>query len=438
MTTLPVVPHVADIAQQLIRFETVNPPGDEAACIGYIRDLLDRAGIPSMTIGRTDSRPNLIARLRGRGDAPPLLLQGHVDVVTTAGQQWTHPPFEGEIHDGVLWGRGALDMKGPVAMMLAAFLRAHAEGADLPGDVILCVLADEEAGSDYGAAYLTAEHPGLFDGVRYALGEFGGFSLAIRGRTFYPIMVAEKQICWMRATLHGPGGHGSMPIQGGAMARLGVMLAQLDRQRLPVHITPVVRDMVNTLARSLGFPAGTVLSGLLNPALTDRVLDGLGAQARIFRPLLRHSVSPNIVRGGDKVNVIPAEVTVELDGRLLPGFGPADLLAELRALLGPDVELEVLRHDPGPPAPDMGLFDTLAGILREIDPAGVPMPLLLTGVTDARFFARLGIQTYGFVPLKLPPGLDLVSTAHAADERVPVQALDFGAEAIYRALLRFG
>jgi acetylornithine deacetylase/succinyl-diaminopimelate desuccinylase-like protein len=193
-------------------------------------------------------RPNLLARLKGRDEAPSLLLQGHIDVVPVEGQNWQHPPFEGKNVDGWVWGRGALDMKGGVAMMLAAFLRAKAEGLTLPGDVLLLVLSDEEAGGDYGAKYLVEEHAGLFDGVRYALGEFGGFPLYVGGRRFYPIQVAEKQRCFLRAVVRGPGGHGALPMRGGAMAKLARLLKQLDRRRLPVHVTPVARRFLETMA----------------------------------------------------------------------------------------------------------------------------------------------------------------------------------------------
>jgi acetylornithine deacetylase/succinyl-diaminopimelate desuccinylase-like protein len=427
-----------EILQRLIRFDTTNPPGNEAACIEYVRDLLVAAGVEPVIVAGDPARPNLLARLAGQGRAAPLLLYGHVDVVTTAGQTWRRPPFAGEIAEGCVWGRGALDMKGGVAMMLAAFLRASAERLPLPGDLILAVLSDEENGGDFGARFLVEQHAGLFHGARYALGEFGGFSLQIGPRRFYPIMVAEKQICWMRATVRGPAGHGSIPVRGGAMARLGALLRRLDRQRLPVHITLVARRFFETISAALPFPSGALVGQLLNPALADRALDLIGPRGAAFGAMLRNTVSPTIVRGGDKVNVIPGEVQLDLDGRVLPGYTPDDLLAELRPVAGRGVELAVLRHDTGPGEPDMGLFRTLGDILREADPQGIPVPMLGTGVTDARFFSRLGIQTYGFIPMTLPESLNFSTLIHAADERIPVEALDFGTEALVKAIQRFG
>ena len=438
MTDTPIYERPAELLQQLIRFDTTNPPGNEGECIAYIRGLLTDAGIDSTILAKDDARPNLIARIPGRGDAPPLLLQGHVDVVTTADQEWTHPPFGGDIHDGYIWGRGALDMKGGVAMMIAAFLRAQAEGASLPGDVILTVLADEENTGVYGARFLVEEHPEQFEGVRFAFGELGGFALYIGGQRFYPIMVAEKQMCGMEITVKGPAGHGSQIMRGGTTAKLGDLLTQLDKARLPVHITPPVDAFLNATADALTFPASTVTRSLLRPALTDRVLDVMGESGYVFDPMLHNTVNATIIAGGDKANVIPCDIKVTLDGRLLPGFTGDDMIRELRGVIGDEHEIVVTYYEPGPPAPDMGLFDTLADILQEADPDGRPVPLLLSAVTDARFFARLGIQTYGFLPMNLPPDFSFIPTVHAADERVPVEAMYFGTEAMYTALQRFG
>ena len=425
-----------ELLGELIRFDTTNPPGNEAACIDFLRTQLEDAGCQTQTYERQPGRPNLVSRLAG-GAAPPLLLQGHVDVVTTAGQQWAHPPFEGKLVDGELWGRGALDMKGGVAMLVTAFLRAQRERAQLPGDLMLVVLSDEEHGGDNGARFLVQEHPELFEGMRYAIGEFGGFTLPIAGRRFYPIQVAEKQICWLRATVRGPGGHGAFVQRGGTLARLGKLLRDLDRKRMPVHVTPVVREFVERVASELPRKEATVMRSLLKRRLTDTALRLLGDRAATIEPMLGNTVNATIVRGGAKINVVPSEIELELDGRALPGFAPEQLIAELHQLAGDDVEIELVRHDPGPPAPDLGLFETLAGVVRELDPEGIPVPLLQIGVTDGRFFAQAGIQTYGFLPMRLPDEFAFTKLIHAADERIPVEALEFGAEAVWRAIQRF-
>jgi len=436
VSSSPLQENPTELLAQLLRFDTTNPPGNERECIEWIRGLLEEIGCEVRILAGSPERPNLITRLRGAGAAPPLLLQGHVDVVAARGD-WQHPPFAGELHDGYLWGRGALDMKGGVAMMLAAFMRTVAAGRVPPGDVILCLMCDEEAGSDLGARFLVEEHPELFEGVRYALGEFGGFSLPLAGRTFYPIMVAEKQVCWTRASFRGPSGHGSMPIAGGAMGRLGRLLASIDGRRLPVHVTSVTASMVEAIASELPAPLALPLRGLLKPAMTDRLLDLLGERTRIFDPLLHNTVSPTIVGGGEKINVIPDEVSLELDCRLLPGFAPQDIFAELRARSGVEMELEVIQNDVVAGEPDLGLFGMLSDALRELDASARPIPMLLPGVTDGRFFSRLGIQTYGFLPMQLPEDMRFMSLIHAPDERLPAASVDFGTRAIERALERF-
>jgi acetylornithine deacetylase/succinyl-diaminopimelate desuccinylase-like protein len=427
---------VVELLRELIRFDTTNPPGNEEACIEFVRAQLEDAGCETATYALDPARPNLVSRLPG-GGAPPLLLQGHVDVVTTAGQSWTHPPFDGVLEDGAVWGRGALDMKAGVAMLVHAFARARREGVQLPGDVVLCVLSDEENGGDLGARFLVQEHPELFAGMRYGLGEFGGFTLHAGGKRFYPIQVAEKQICWLKATVRGPGGHGAMINRGSAPGRLGRLLADLDRTRLPVHVTPVVRESIERIAAELPRPQAAVMRSLLKPLLTDGALRLLGRQGRMFEPMLRNTVSATIVRGGEKINVVPSALELELDGRALPGRSPEQLMGELQEAVGRDVELELVRHDPGPAEPDLGLFETLAGVIRELDPEGIPIPLLQIGVTDGRFFSRVGVQTYGFLPMRLPQGFEFAKLIHAADERIPVEALEFGAEAVWRAIQRF-
>ena len=431
------VPDPVELLRDLLRFDTTNPPGAERACIEHVQGLLSAADIESELYARDPERPNLVARLEGSDGGVPLLLYGHVDVVPTAGQQWTHPPFSADVVDGVVWGRGALDMKGGVAMMIAAFLRAKAEGGVPPGGLVLAVLSDEEAGGDYGAKFIAQQHPEALAGIRHALGEVGGVAVYMGGRRFYPIQVAEKQLCHIKATVRGPGGHAARPFRGGAMARLSAMLRALDRKRTPPHVTPVVRATVDAVADALPRAKATVLRALLDPRTHGAALRLMGEQGRQLEGALRNTVNATIVRGGSALNVIPSEIEVEIDGRLLPGFGPDDLLGELRDIIGNDIELEVLRHDEGPADADMSFFGSLAEVMREADPEGIPIPMLLPAVTDARHLAPIGIQTYGFMPLNVPEDFPLTTLAHAADERVPAEAVKFGAETIFRAVERY-
>ena len=423
-----------ELAQRLIQFDTTNPPGNEAECIAFVRGLLDEAGIESELVEREAGRPNLVARLPGRVPEPGLLLYGHVDVVTTRDQQWSRSPFGGEIADGFLWGRGALDMKGGVAMLVHAFLRARE--LDLEHDVVLTVLADEEAGGVVGARFLVEERPELFAGVTHALGEFGACSLSFAGRRFYPIQVSEKQICTLRATLRGPGGHGSVPVRGRTPGLLGDVLRALDRRQPPVRVTPVTRSFIDAVAAELPRPQAVMIRSLLKPAVAERLLPRLPRSMAGLAAMLRNTVSATVVRAGEKENVIPATAELTLDGRLLPGCEPDDLIREIHALTGNKLELEVLHYDPMPADADLAHYETLAEVLRGFDPQGIPVPTLLVGVTDGRFFKRLGIQTYGFLPMLLPEDLVLFDLIHAADERVPADTLDRGADAILEAVRR--
>ena len=446
MTTSPttsdpvLAPDPVGLLQRLIRFDTTNPPGNEGECLRYVHDLLAASGLSVRMLGPTADRPNLVARLEGRGDAPPLLMYGHVDVVTTASQEWTYPPFEGRLTDGCVWGRGALDMKGGVVMMLSALLRVTSEGERPPGDVALALVSDEEAGGIHGAKFLVDNHPELFGGVRNAIGEFGGFSFDIGRRRFYAIMAAEKQACWLRLTVRGYSGHGSLSSGPGAMARLSQALERLENRRLPVHVTPVARRMADTIAENMPLPASLVFRLMSRPAFTGPVLKLMGERGSTFAPLFRNTVTPTMVRGGRQINVTPGEIVLDLDGRVLPGYSPDDLAAEVRDVLGPsaadgvEIEIEVVKWEPGPPEADLDFFPALERVMREMDPEGIPVPILLPGATDARHFARLGIQTYGFLPMKLPPGFNFSRLVHGPDECIPVDTLHFGAETIYRLI----
>jgi acetylornithine deacetylase/succinyl-diaminopimelate desuccinylase-like protein len=428
------VSDVVTLLQELIRFDTTNPPGNEEECVAHIESLLHAHGIETERYERTPGRPNLVARHAGTKSCPPLLLYGHVDVVTTSGQDWTHPPFGGELLDGVVWGRGALDMKGGVAMCVRGFLDAVQRNTDTP--LVLLILSDEEDGGDEGAAFMADQHADALGGAKHALGEFGGASQMVGGKRFYPIQVAEKQICWLRATIRGRAGHAAIGVRGSSIRNLGEFLRTLDRKQPPVQVIPLVREWLETMASQLPKPKALLLRRLLDPRTADLAVRALGTP--IFGRVIRNTAFPTIVRAGEKINVIPAEVEVELDGRILPGQTPDDLIRELYDLAGrKHVELALVRHDPGPPEPDLSQFELLASVLRELDPEGIPVPMLQAGVTDARHLSRAGVQSYGYLPLRLPDDFELTPLVHNADERVPAAALDFGVDAIARVIDRY-
>ena len=427
------------LTQRLVRFNTSNPPGNERQCVEYIKRLLDDAMIQNQVFAKSPDRPNLIARLPGVGSAPPLLLQGHVDVVPADPAHWQQPPFGGDLVDGYLWGRGSLDMKSGIAMMLSALIRAKVEGLTPAGDIVLAVVCDEETGGDLGARYLVENHREQFDGVKYAIGEFGGFSFKLSDRRFYPIMVSEKQVCHLRVTFQGVSGHASLTWQDNPMTGLARFLQRVQSRELPIHVTPEARMMFQAIGQHVSWPRRAGIAALLNPGFTAHTLRLLGARGRTFSPLFRNTVAPTIVRGGDQINVVPDEVSVDLDGRLLPGLDPDLLIAEVTELTrAKGAKIELLRHDAGPGQPDLGLFDTLSSVLKEADREGIPVPMLMPAATDGRLFARLGIQTYGFLPMRLPDELDFAATIHGPNERVPATAITFGADVIYSLLRRYG
>ena len=432
-----------ELLRDLIRFETVNPPGNERPCIEWLDDLLGAYGVETETYAADPDRPNLLARIPG-GDAPPLLLYGHVDVVPVTGQEWTHDPFEAVLEGGFVWGRGALDMKGPLAMLLAAFLRVADAGEPPAGDLLFLAVADEESGGDEGLGFLVEEHPELFADVEYALGEFGGFSMDVGGVETYPIQVNEKQVCWLEATFRGESGHASLPTTGTATAAAGEFLASLEDTRLPVHVTPPVRAMLEALAAELPEEEAAGIRALTDPERTDATLEAMGDRGRMFDALLHNTASATMVHGGDKENVVPEEVTVFLDCRLVPGQEPADVIAELRAATaleaaadrGVDVDLEVVRYEPGPPDADLGLFGDLAAVIEDATD-GVAIPFVLFGASDARHLARVDVQSYGFTPMQLGD-LPFLELAHSGDERIPVETVGWGADRVYEAIRQYG
>lgn len=425
------------LAQQLVRHDSSNPPGKERACAEFIAATLRDAGVEPLVLARDPDRPNIVARLEGRGEAPPFLLYGHADVVPAEPGEWRYPPYGGQIVDGELWGRGTLDMKGGLAMLLTAFLQAAESSSPPPGDLLFAVTSDEEAGGAYGAQFLVREHAGLFAGVRHALSEFGGYTQHVGDRRLYPVQVAQKHRCTLRLTVRGPGGHSATPRADQAIARLATALMAIERHRLPTHVTPPVRTMVRAMADGLGLGQALALRALLRPRLTDVVLRAAGAQAEDLDPLFRNTVVATTVRAGEAWNVVPTTAHADLDGRVVPGHDPAELVAELRAILPKDTELEILHADaPASRPPNLELLPLLSSVLRELDPEGHPFPLVTPGMTDARHLDQLGIQTYGFLPMRLPAGL-MPKLLHGVDERVPIAALTSGTAAISRVIERY-
>jgi len=426
------------LLQKLIRFNTTNPPGNEKECIEFIRNVIEGSGIETKIFAKEANRPNLVARIKGKREKPPLLLYGHVDVVTSEYQQWDRGAFSGDLYQDCIWGRGAADMKGGLAMMVSTLLKIKKEGVLLPFDVIFLALCDEEVDGELGAQYMVEEHAEIFKDVRYAISEFGGFRMDIDGVSFYPIQVAEKQGCGLEMTVHGPAGHGATIQQGGTIGRLAKILSILDRRLLPVHITDSAMIMIAAMAENVDSRKKIFLSLCKIPLLTNICIKMLGKLGNFLSPLLRNTVNITLINGGNSVNVIPSEISMNADVRILPGFTPQDVIQEIRDIYTDEVLIDVVYNCPNPAEkPDMGLYEILAGSLKQYYPDAKPIPYFMAGVTDARFFNRLGIQTYGFTPISFPDGVDFSDMMHAANERVTVKSIEAGYEIIYNAIMEY-
>lgn len=426
----------AILLQKLVTFNTTNPTGDESECIDFIADLLKAAEIDTNIYTENPDRPNLVARISGSGTSAPILLYGHVDVVTTEGQEWHYPPFEGKVAGDCIWGRGTLDMKGALAMMISSILKLKVENITPPGDIILAIVSDVEVGGE-GAKYLVEQKSEIFKGVKYGIGEFGAFTTYVGDKKFYPIMVAEKQLCSIKITFKGTGGHGSIPMTNGATAKVGRFLAKINKKKLPVHITPVAENMVLSMAEQLSFIQKNLLKLMLKRNFTNIIIKLLGRDGAIFDAILHNTINTTLIAGGTKLNVVPEKVSVSLDGRILPGLSSEEFVEEIKNITGEDAEVSIIEYRKGPSEINRELFDTLANIIIEKDPNATPIELMLSGVTGASDFSKLGIQCYGFTPMLLPKGFNFTELIHGSDERIPITALKFGTEAIFELLNKF-
>ncbi len=423
---------VVELCSELLRFETVNRgggDGDEREAAEYVAGKLAEVGIEPTVLESAPKRTSVIARIEGEDSSrPALLIHGHLDVVPAEAADWTVHPFSGEIgDDGNVWGRGAVDMKHMDAMTLALFRERQRTGRKPPRDIVLAFLADEEAGGVYGARWLVDKHPHLFEGCTEAIGEVGGFSFEVSDDLrFYAIQTAEKGIAWMRLTVAGRAGHGSMVADDNAVTALCDAVARLGRHKFPIQMTPTVRVFLEELTEALGVPLD-----LEDP---EQAVSQLGALARVVGATLRHTANPTQLDAGYKVNVIPATASAGVDARFLPG-GEADFEKALDAILGPDVKREWINHDHGVETTfDGELVDAMSAALKAEDRAARPIPYMLSAGTDAKSFARLGIRCFGFAPVRLPRDMDFTAMFHGVDERVPVSGLQFGVRVLDRFL----
>ncbi|MFD5967532.1 M20/M25/M40 family metallo-hydrolase [Streptomyces sp. NPDC060311] len=421
---------VVDLCRELIRIDTSNygdhsGPGERKAA-EYVAEKLAEVGLEPKIFESHPGRASTVARIEGEDPSrPALLIHGHTDVVPANADDWTHHPFSGEVADGCVWGRGAVDMKDMDAMTLAVVRDRLRSGRKPPRDIVLAFLADEEAGGTYGARHLVDHHPDLFEGVTEAISEVGGFSFTVNEqRRLYLIQTAEKGIHWMKLTVAGTAGHGSMIHRDNAITELSEAVARLGRHKFPVRVTKTTRAFLDELGDALGTE--------LDPEDMDGTIARLGGIAKLIGATLSNTANPTQLGAGYKVNVIPGEATAHIDGRYLPGY-EEEFLADLDRILGPHVRREDVHANKAVETTfDGALVDAMQSALVAEDPAAKAIPYMLSGGTDAKSFDDLGIRGFGFAPLKLPPELDFAGMFHGVDERVPVEGLQFGVRVLDR------
>jgi acetylornithine deacetylase/succinyl-diaminopimelate desuccinylase-like protein len=448
---------VVEHLRALIRIPSVNPPdggsvlaagrdprGGETSAARYCADVLSGAGVGVEVVESEPGRGSCFARLPAtvRDAEPPLVLLSHLDVVPVEADAWSRDPFGAELVDGVVWGRGAVDMKEMVAMELGVMLALAREAAERRRDVIFAAVADEEAGGLFGARHWVEARPDLFRGsdgtaAAAALNEVGGYSMTVGGRRVYAVQVAEKGIIWTRLTATGTTGHGSMPHPDNAAIKLAAAVTRLAHEPQPARLSPLVRGFLEALG----------LTGLVSAAERgdeDAVRDELERSIpdpvlrRSLNAMLRDTATPTVIHVGQKMNVIPGFGQAEIDVRTLPDTDQDALLAHLTDVAGDDVLVEaVLALPPITWPADAEIVQRMESALRRADPEGRPAPMMITLGTDAKALAQLGIPTYGFVPLRLDPDVPFLSLFHGHDERVPVSALRFGLPVLHEVVRGF-
>jgi acetylornithine deacetylase/succinyl-diaminopimelate desuccinylase-like protein len=422
---------VARLASELIRIDTSNTgdhsgPGERAAA-EHVAALLSEAGLQPQILESHAKRASVVARIEGTdASRPALLIHGHLDVVPADASDWRVHPFSGEISEGCVWGRGAVDMKDFDAITLAVVRERLAQGRRPARDVVLAFLADEEAGGTWGARWLVDNHAEHFEGVTEAIGEVGGFSVTIGGKRLYLLQTAEKGMAWMRLTARGTAGHGSMLQPDNAVTEVAEAIARIGRHDWPVRETEAAFAFAREAAQALGVD--------FNPDDPAEALLKLGPISRMVAATLTNTANPTMLSAGYKVNVIPQAATAQVDGRFLPGH-EEEFFREIDALAGPGVQRDFVHHDIAVETSfDGDLVAAMRASLLAEDPGGRMVPYCLSGGTDAKSFSRLGIRCFGFTPLRLPAELDFAGMFHGVDERVPVDALRFGVRVLDRFL----
>ena len=425
---------VVELCQQLIRIDTSNygsdPGPGERVAAERVAELLGEVGIDAELFEPAPKRTSVVASWEPEGvdrSLSPLLIHGHLDVVPANADDWSVPPFAGEVADGCVWGRGAVDMKDFDAMLLSV-IRARARAGAAPRRPLrLIFTADEEAGSGYGAQWLIDEHPEVIEGCEEAIGEVGGFSLSVNDDLrLYLIQTAEKGMAWLNLIADGRAGHGSFRNDDNAVTALSAAVARIGAYEWPHKITDAQRAFLEAVSEAFGIE--------LDPDRAEETLARLGSIARMVGATMSNTANPTMLSAGYKHNVIPGRATAGIDGRFVPG-GEDEFFATIADLIGDQVRYEVVTRQPSVETEFSGaLVEAMQACLQAEDPQAKAVPFLMSGGTDGKAWSRAGIRCFGFTPLRLPPELDFVSMFHGVDERVPVESLEFGARVLDRFL----
>jgi len=424
----------ARIARDLIRFDTTNYGGGkshgETEAAEYVGAYLQNLGLKPELFESEPGRVSVVARVEGADRSrPALVVHGHTDVVPAQPDNWSVDPFEGVIKDGLLWGRGAVDMKNMDAMMLTALDDILGSGRQPARDLVVAFFADEENGGVYGSHYLVREHPQLFAGATEAISEVGGYSVTLNGSRAYLLQTGEKALIWIKLVARGTAAHGSQMMRDNAVTKLAAAVATIGTQEWPIRLTETTDELITALARILNIDPQTV-----GP---DEVALATGSTSRFIQASLRTTTNPTVLTAGYKHNVIPDTAEALIDIRTLPGDEDA-VLAQVQELVGPDIEIVVLHRDIGLETAFSGdLVEAMTSTLQAHDPGAPVLPYMLSGGTDNKALSTLGIKGYGFAPLKLPADLDFPAMFHGVDERVPLDALVFGRHVLTDLLLNY-
>lgn len=422
-----------DFVRDLIRIPSVNTAdpqtiGDgEAVAAAYIRERLKEVGLASINIEPVAGRANVVCRVKGSDSTlPALILHSHLDVVPVNEAEWSVPPFSGEIRDGMLYGRGAVDMKNMAGLMLAVARSIARNGFTPRRDIVFMWFSDEENGSVYGSQWLTEKERWLFEGATEAISEVGGFSITLpNGKRAYPLATAEKGVARAKLTARGTAGHGALVNDDNPITRLAEAVHRIGTHKFPIRRTPHLDAMLRGLEE--------LLDTRFEDDTLDEQLGQLGFFASTIRASLRNTANPTMLNGGYKRNVIPSTAEAVIDGRVLPGYQD-EFVREVEALVGPGINIEWTFGWTIEAPVDAPLMEKMAAAIKAEDPDGTVIPYLLPGGTDNKLLSRIGIKGYGFVPMKVPADFDVWGLFHAVDERVPVDALKFGVRVFLRLL----